>query len=56
MVKCLPECEYSYCILEKEKNISNIRSSKVTDYAALREAFCNTFNFIKLPHGFKTCG
>ena len=36
MVKCLPEFDYFYCILEKQKiNISKIRRSKVTDYAAL---------------------
>ena len=37
MVKCLPEFEYFNCILEilKLKNISKIRRSKVTDYAAL---------------------
>ena len=34
MVKCLPEFEYFYCVLEK-KNIFKIRRSKVTDYAAL---------------------
>ena len=33
MVKCLPEFECFYFILEK--NNSNIRRSKVTDYAAL---------------------
>ena len=35
MVKCLPECEYFYCILENRNFISKIRRSKVTDYAAL---------------------
>ena len=36
MVKCLPEFENFYCILEKNRNfISKIRRSKVTDYAAL---------------------
>ena len=35
-VELLPEFEYFYCILEKERNfISKIRISKVTDYAAL---------------------
>ena len=37
MVKCLPEFEYLYCFLEKEKNISKIRRPKVTDYAALKD-------------------
>ena len=36
MVKCLPEFEYFYCILENRNFISNIRRSKVTDYAALK--------------------
>ena len=35
MVKCLPEFEYFYCILENKNFIPNIRRSKVTDYAAL---------------------
>ena len=35
MVKCLPEFEYFYCVLEKTNIISKIRRSKVTDYAAL---------------------
>ena len=35
MVKCLPEFEYFYCILENRKFISKIKRSKVTDYAAL---------------------
>ena len=35
MVKCLPEFEYFYCILENRNFISKIRRSKVTDYAAL---------------------
>ena len=34
IVKCLPEFEYFYCILEKYKLFSKIRISKVTDYAA----------------------
>ena len=34
MVKCLPEFEYLYVFL-KNKTISKIRRSKVTDYAAL---------------------
>ena len=37
MVKCLPECEYFYCILKKDT--FNIRRSKVTDYAALGKMF-----------------
>ena len=37
MIKCLPEFEYFYCILENKRDfISKIRRSKVTDYAALR--------------------
>ena len=36
MVKCLPEFEYFYCVLEKYNIIFKIRRSKVTDYAALR--------------------
>ena len=37
MLKCLPEFEYFYCILEKEKLFfSKIRRLKVTDYAALK--------------------
>ena len=35
MVKCLPEFEYFYCILKNRNFISEIRRSKVTDYAAL---------------------
>ena len=35
LVKCLPEFEYFYCILENRKFISKIKRSKVTDYAAL---------------------
>ena len=37
MVKCLPEFEYFYCILEKRNFISKIRRSKVTDYVALND-------------------
>ena len=37
MVKCLPEFEYFYCVLEKKNIIFEIRRSKVTDYAALKE-------------------
>ena len=40
MVKCLPEFEYFYCVLEKLNIIFKIRRSKVTDYAALRSLFC----------------
>ena len=36
MVKCLPEFEYFYCVLEKKNIIFKIRRSKVTDYAALK--------------------
>ena len=42
MVKCLPEFEYFYCVLEKKNIIFKIRRSKVTDYAAL----INTFFFL----------
>ena len=35
MVKCLPEFEYFYCVLENLNIIFKIRRSKVTDYAAL---------------------
>ena len=35
MVKCLPEFEYFYCVLENKNIIFKIRRSKVTDYAAL---------------------
>ena len=36
MIEYLPEFEYFYCNFEKKrKNISKIRRSKVTDYAAL---------------------
>ena len=35
MVKCLPEFEYFYCILENRNFIFKIRISKVADYAAL---------------------
>ena len=39
MVKCLiPEFEYFYCILENRNFISEIRRSKVTDYAALKRS------------------
>ena len=38
MVKCLPKFKYFYCVLEKKKTfISKIRSSEVTDYAALKK-------------------
>ena len=41
MVKCLPEFEYFYSVLEKNKNIIfKIRRSKVTDYATLRVNKC----------------
>ena len=42
MVKCLPEFEYFYCVLEKLNIIFNIRRSKVTAYAALT-LFNNVF-------------
>ena len=35
MVKCLPEFEYFECILENRNFFTEIRRSKVTDYAAL---------------------
>ena len=35
MVKCLPEFEYFYCVLENKNIIFKIRRSKVKDYAAL---------------------
>ena len=35
MVKFLPEFEDFYCILENSNFISEIKKSKVTDYAAL---------------------
>ena len=35
MVKCLPEFEYFYYVLENKYIIFKIRRSKVTDYAAL---------------------
>ena len=37
MVKCLPEFEYFYCVLENKNIIFKIRRPKVTDYAALNE-------------------
>ena len=37
MVKCLPEFEYFYCVLENKNILFKIRRSKVTDYAALSE-------------------
>ena len=40
MVKCLPEFEYFYCVLENKNIIFRIRRSKVTDYAALRVNIC----------------
>ena len=47
MVKCLPEFEYFYCILENKRNfISKIRRSKVTDYAVLSSGV-KLFNFLK---------
>ena len=40
MVKCLPEFDYFYCILEKKRNfIPKIRISIVTDYAALKNLY-----------------
>ena len=36
MVKCLPEFEYFIVFLKNRNFISEIRRSKVTDYAALR--------------------
>ena len=35
MVKCLPEFEYFYCVLENKNIFFKIRKSKFTDYAAL---------------------
>ena len=35
MVKCVPEFEYFYCVLENKNIIFKIRRSKVTDSAAL---------------------
>ena len=35
MVKCLPEFEFFYCILENRLFISKIKRSKVTEYPAL---------------------
>ena len=46
MVKCLPEFDYFYCILENRNFISKIRISKVTDYAAFR------FEFLKFIINF----
>ena len=37
MVKCLPEFEYFYCVLENKNIFFKIRRSKVTDYAALND-------------------
>ena len=37
MVKCLPEFEYFYCILEKQKLYFQNMNIKITDYAALKE-------------------
>ena len=39
MVKCLPEFEYFYCILEKRNFISKIRGSKFTDYVAFKPTY-----------------
>ena len=38
IVKCLPEFEYFTVFLKNRNFISKIRISKVTDYAALKEA------------------
>ena len=38
MVKCLPEIEYFTVFLKNKNFISKIRISKVTDYAALKQA------------------
>ena len=47
MVKCLPEFEYFYCILENRNFISKIRRSKVTDYAALNKVLLSFKGHIK---------
>ena len=44
MVKCLPEFEYFYCVLENKNIIFKIRRLKVTDYAALRNTPTHTVN------------
>ena len=37
MVKCLPEFEMFTVFLKNRNNISKIKRSKVTDYAALKD-------------------
>ena len=54
MVKCLPEFEYFYCVLENKNIIFKIRRSKVTDYAALSDIFimvCKKFRVQLHPRG-----
>ena len=41
MVKCLPEFEYFTEFLKHRNFILKIKRSKVTDYAALKEAFAH---------------
>ena len=57
MVKCLPEFEYFYCVLEKNNNIIfKIRRSKVTDYAALRVRMVHLKYVLKrVSFGSKDC-
>ena len=40
MVKCLPEFEYFTVFLKNNNIIFEIRRSKVTDYAALKNKIC----------------
>ena len=49
MVKCLPEFEYFYCVLESKNIIFEIRRSKVTDYAALSGISPESSLFDKIP-------
>ena len=43
LVKCIPEFQFFYCVLEKKNISSKIKRSKVTDYAALRGMHIVTF-------------
>ena len=50
MVKCLPEFEHFFTVFLKNRNfISKIKSSNVTDYAAVKESFVQLCNTFKVP-------
>ena len=54
MVKCLPEFEYFYCVLENKNIIFIIRRSKVTDYVALTLTKCMFWSSTKIFEASQT--